>query len=82
MLLELQLLELARPAELPQRASALLLPHSARRTLCLRRCCGGAQVRLLNITVPLIDPSLYIHRFASKLEFEEQTHGVAMTAVS
>ena len=38
-------------------------------------------VRLLNITVPLIDPSLYIHRFASKLEFEEQTHGVAMTAV-
>jgi len=45
-------------------------------------CCCGAQVRLLNITVPLIDPSLYIHRFASKLEFEEQTHGVAMTAVS
>eukprot|EP01048_Picozoa_sp_COSAG05_P010103 COSAG05_NODE_872_length_6839_cov_16.232938_2_plen_279_part_00 len=38
-------------------------------------------VRLLNITVPLIDPSLYIHRFASKLEFEEQTHAVAMTAV-
>ena len=38
-------------------------------------------MRLLNITVPLIDPSLYIHRFASKLEFEEQTHGVAMTAV-
>ena len=38
-------------------------------------------VRLLNITVPLIDPSLYIHRFASKLEFEELTHAVAMTAV-
>eukprot|EP01052_Picozoa_sp_SAG31_P001889 SAG31_NODE_63_length_28659_cov_23.074685_24_plen_65_part_00 len=35
-------------------------------------------VRLLNITVPLIDPSLYIHRFASKLEFEDETHPVAM----
>ena len=38
-------------------------------------------VRQLKITVPLIDPSLYIHRFASKLEFEGKTHAVAMTAV-
>ena len=38
-------------------------------------------VQLLNMTVPVIDPSLYIHRFAGKLEFEEKTHQVAMTAL-
>eukprot|EP01048_Picozoa_sp_COSAG05_P007582 COSAG05_NODE_538_length_8854_cov_306.308738_12_plen_68_part_00 len=32
------------------------------------------QVRLLNITVPLIDPSLYIHRFASKVQNHTQNH--------
>jgi transcription factor IIIB subunit 2 len=30
-------------------------------------------VRLLNISLPLVDPALYIPRFASKLEFEEKT---------
>ena len=30
--------------------------------------------RLLNLRLPVIDPSLYIHRFASKLEFGEKTH--------
>ena len=30
--------------------------------------------RLLNLTLPIIDPSLYIHRFASRLEFGDKTH--------
>eukprot|EP01137_Pigoraptor_chileana_P034807 Opistho-2@27902 len=37
--------------------------------------------RTLNIRVPIIDPSLYIFRFAHKLEFGEKTHDVAMTAL-
>mmetsp|Transcript_26465 Transcript_26465/g.43316 ORF Transcript_26465/g.43316 Transcript_26465/m.43316 type:complete len:782 (-) Transcript_26465:666-3011(-) len=37
--------------------------------------------RLLNVTLPVLDPSLYIHRFASKLEFEDKTHAVAMSAL-
>ncbi len=37
--------------------------------------------RLLNLKLPIIDPSLYIHRFASKLEFGDKTHTVAMTAL-
>ena len=38
-------------------------------------------VRLLNLHLPLIDPSLYIHRFAAQLELGELTHTVAMTAL-
>lgn len=38
-----------------------------------------AQVVALNL--PVIDPSLYIHRFASKLEFGDKTNAVAMTAL-
>ena len=30
--------------------------------------------RLLSLTLPIIDPSLYIHRFASKLELGDKTH--------
>jgi transcription factor IIIB subunit 2 len=37
-------------------------------------------VKLLHLQVPLIDPSLFIHRFCSKLEFEDKTNVVAMTA--
>lgn len=37
-------------------------------------------VKLLHLQVPLIDPSLFIHRFCSKLEFEDKTNTVAMTA--
>jgi transcription factor IIIB subunit 2 len=39
--------------------------------------------RLLNLSLPLIEPTLYIHRFSSKLEFGggEKTHQVAMTAL-
>ena len=39
--------------------------------------------RLLNLSIPLIEPTLYIHRFSSKLEFGggEKTHQVAMTAL-
>lgn len=37
--------------------------------------------RLLCIQLPVIDPSLYIHRFANKLEFGERTHDVAMSAL-
>lgn len=38
-------------------------------------------VRLLQISLPLIDPSLYMHRFAARLEFGESQNGVAMTAL-
>ncbi|KCV70741.1 hypothetical protein H696_03092 [Fonticula alba] len=31
-------------------------------------------VRLLNLRLPVVDPSLYIHRFAARLEFGDQTH--------
>ncbi|GJD07566.1 Transcription factor IIIB 90 kDa subunit [Galdieria sulphuraria] len=37
--------------------------------------------RILNLSLPIIDPSLYIHRFASKLGFEEKTHAVATSAL-
>jgi len=38
-------------------------------------------VRLLSLTLPIIDPSLFIHRFASKLEFGDKTHLVSMSAL-
>lgn len=38
-------------------------------------------VNVLSLHIPIIDPSLYIHRFASKLEFGEKTHEVATTAL-
>ena len=37
--------------------------------------------RLLSLALPIIDPSLYIHRFASKLEFGDRTHLVSMSAL-
>jgi transcription factor IIIB 90 kDa subunit len=37
--------------------------------------------RLLNLSLPIIDPSLYIHRFASRLEFGNKTHMVALSAL-
>lgn len=37
--------------------------------------------QLLCIELPIIDPSLYIHRFASRLEFGDKTHAVAMSAL-
>lgn len=37
--------------------------------------------QVLSVQLPIIDPSLYIHRFASKLEFGEKTHIVAMSAL-
>jgi transcription factor IIIB subunit 2 len=37
--------------------------------------------RVLNIQPPLIDPSLYIHRFAAQLEFGEKEQEVANTAL-
>eukprot|EP00871_Galdieria_phlegrea_P003595 jgi/Galph1/4236/GphlegSOOS_G2880.1 len=37
--------------------------------------------RVLNLSLPIIDPSLYIHRFASRLGFEEKTYTVAMSAL-
>lgn len=37
--------------------------------------------KLLNIRPPVIDPSLYIHRFAAQLEFEEEENRVANTAL-
>ncbi|KAJ8598551.1 hypothetical protein CTAYLR_001373 [Chrysophaeum taylorii] len=37
--------------------------------------------RLLNLELPLIDPSLYIHRFAAKLELGDKAPAVASTAL-
>lgn len=37
--------------------------------------------KLLQIHLPLIDPSLYIHRFASQLNFGAKTHSIATTAL-
>jgi len=38
-------------------------------------------VKLVNLQLPLIDPSLFIHRFCSKLSFEDKTQQVALTAI-
>lgn len=38
-------------------------------------------VRLLNINVPFIDPSLFLARFASAMEFGDKTHAVASDAL-
>lgn len=38
-------------------------------------------IRLLNIQLPVIDPSLYMHRFAAKLEYGDKANDVAMTAL-
>ena len=35
-------------------------------------------LRLLNIKLPIVDPSLYIHRFAAKLEFGDMTQTVCL----
>ncbi|EDV19499.1 uncharacterized protein TRIADDRAFT_62066 [Trichoplax adhaerens] len=35
----------------------------------------------LSINIPAIDPCLYIHRFANKLEFGDKTHDVCMMAL-
>lgn len=38
-------------------------------------------IRTLNIQLPLIDPSLYLARFAAKLDFGERTHAVTTDAL-
>ena len=38
-------------------------------------------VQRLFLEVPLVDPSIFIHRFCSKLEFEGKSHQVALTAL-
>jgi len=43
-------------------------------------CCFLKFTRMLSLTLPIIDPSLYIHRFASRLEFGDKTHFVSMSA--
>jgi len=45
---------------------------------------GRTYLRLsqaLHITIPALDPCLYVMRFAHKLEFGEKTHEVSMTAL-
>ena len=37
--------------------------------------------RLLNLNIPMIDPSLYIHRFASQLDLGEKQSAVTTTAL-
>eukprot|EP01135_Chromosphaera_perkinsii_P004216 Nk52_evm5s272 gene=Nk52_evmTU5s272 len=37
--------------------------------------------KLLSIKLPIVDPSLFIFRFAHKMEFGDRTHDVAMTAL-
>ena len=36
---------------------------------------------LLNLKLPIIDPSLYIHRFAAQLELGEHAHNVGLQAI-
>ena len=36
---------------------------------------------LLNLSLPILDPSLYIHRFASQLHLGDKTHIIATTAL-
>nr|WCZ58535.1 33 kDa inner dynein arm light chain [Andalucia godoyi] len=38
-------------------------------------------VQLLNLDLPIVDPSLYIHRFAAELELGDKTHVVALTSL-
>lgn len=38
-------------------------------------------VKILSIQLPVIDPSLYIHRFASRLEFGDDLQDVSMSAL-
>ncbi|OLY84195.1 Transcription factor IIIB 60 kDa subunit [Smittium mucronatum] len=38
-------------------------------------------VRCLNLIIPLIDPSLYIYRFASMLDFGDKTQAVALDSL-
>lgn len=38
-------------------------------------------VRVLNLDLPLVDPSLYMARFAARLEFGDRTQAVAATAL-
>jgi len=38
-------------------------------------------IRLLGLNLPIIDPALYIHRFAIRLEFNEKMNAVVLTAL-
>lgn len=38
-------------------------------------------LQVLHLEVPLIDPSIFIYRFCSKLEFEDKTKQVVQTAL-
>ena len=38
-------------------------------------------VKYLHLDLPLIDPSLFIHRFCAKLEFGDKTQAVSFTAL-
>eukprot|EP00457_Paulinella_chromatophora_P004073 gb/GEZN01004083.1/.p1 GENE.gb/GEZN01004083.1/~~gb/GEZN01004083.1/.p1 ORF type:complete len:644 (+),score=167.64 gb/GEZN01004083.1/:54-1985(+) len=38
-------------------------------------------IQLLNLSIPPVDPSFFIHRFASKLELGDKAHEVALTAL-
>lgn len=45
---------------------------------------GATYVRLcreLNLALPTVDPSLYIHRFAARLDLGESAHAVSMAAL-
>jgi transcription factor IIIB subunit 2 len=38
-------------------------------------------LKILNLNLPVVDPSLYIHRFASKLEFGEKLNSVILSSL-
>ncbi|KAA6358696.1 MAG: putative transcription factor IIIB 90 kDa subunit, partial [Streblomastix strix] len=38
-------------------------------------------IKTFHITMPIIDPSLFIHRFSANLDFGEKTHQVSLTAL-
>ncbi len=38
-------------------------------------------VKILQLNIPIIDPSLYIHRYCAKLEFADKVKIVEQTAI-
>ena len=57
------------------------MDHVTQTNVYMLGSCFLKFTRMLSLTLPIIDPSLYIHRFASKLEFGDRTHLVSMSAL-
>lgn len=66
-----------------EKTSHLLIDYSdvLQTNVYMLGACFLKFTRMLSLSLPVIDPSLYIHRFASKLEFGDRTHLVSMSAL-